>query len=114
MAGENIVAEIGRAWDLQRKGQADAALKEFDRILSQSKDNIDAHYGMGLVKRSLGQNAAAVEHFQRALALVESATEGRRRANEGPEYNDPTTTEDDRLLMLTRMLKQRLAETSRV
>lgn len=110
MSSDTVEAQIARAWDFQRKGQAADAAKEFERILKQNNDNIDAHYGMGLAKRSSGQNADALEHFQQALKLVEAAAETRRPAREGAERNEPNTTEDDRYMMLNRMIKQRLAE----
>jgi Tfp pilus assembly protein PilF len=105
MSSENIAADIGRAWRYQREGKADAAIGEFERILKQDANNIDANYGMGLAQRSVGKNENAIKYFRRALELVQAAEKTR---NHTPgERNMP---EDDRYMMLGRMLNQRLAE----
>jgi Tfp pilus assembly protein PilF len=105
MSSGNIAADIGRAWRYQREGKADAAIGEFENVLKQDANNFDAHYGMGLAQRSAGKKEVATKHFQRALDLVEAAAAARNRT-EG-ERNTP---EDDRHMMLKRMLQQRLAE----
>lgn len=107
MSSGNIAADIGRAWRYQREGKADAAIGEFESILKQDSNNFDAHYGMGLAQRIAGKKEVATRHFQQALELVEAADDARNRT-EG-ERNTP---EDDRHMMLKRMLQQRLAETS--
>jgi len=118
MGNESIVAQIGRAWRYQREGNADTAIKEFERILRQEPDNIDANYGMGLAQRAAGHQQAAIEHFQHALDIVDKNDTAGRNAREAAandfqtERIKPNTAEDDRYMMLTRMLKQRLAETN--
>jgi Tfp pilus assembly protein PilF len=105
MSSENMAADIGRAWRYQREGKSDAAIGEFERILKQDPNNIDANYGMGLAQRSMGKQENATQYFQRALELVQ---EGAKERNHTPgERNAP---EDDRLMMLERMLNQRLSE----
>lgn len=116
MSNDNIAAQIGRAWRYQREGNADTAIKEFEKILRQDPDNIDANYGMGLAQRTAGQTQAAVEYFQRALEIVNENDSAGRNAREiaandfQTERIKPNTAEDDRYMMLTRMLKQRLSE----
>jgi Tfp pilus assembly protein PilF len=106
MSNENIAADIGRAWRLLREGKSEAAIGEFDRILKSDGNSVDGHYGMGLAQRNTGKHDAALKHFQKASELVESAIKIR---NHTPgERNMP---EDDRYMMLARMLQQRLAET---
>jgi cytochrome c-type biogenesis protein CcmH/NrfG len=118
MANETIATQIGRAWRYQRDGEADTAIREFEKILQQNSDDIDANYGMGLAQRSAGNHQAAVEYFQHALDVVDHRDSAGRAAREAAandfqtERIKPNTAEDDRYMMLTRMLKQRLAETN--
>ncbi len=118
MGNETIAAQVGRAWRYQREGQADSAVKEFEKILRQDPDDIDANYGMGLAQRSAGHPQAAVEYFQHALDIVDTKDTAGRIARDAAandfqtERIKPNTAEDDRYMMLTRMLKQRLAETN--
>jgi tetratricopeptide (TPR) repeat protein len=118
MGSETVAAQIGQAWRLQREGQNDSAIKEFEKILKQEPDNIDANYGMGLAQRAAGRQQAALEHFQHALDIVDQRDSAGRIAREAAasdfqtERIKPNTAEDDRYMMLTRMLKQRLSETN--
>jgi Tfp pilus assembly protein PilF len=105
MSSENIAADIGRAWRYQREGKPDAAIGEFERILKQDVNNVDANYGMGLAQRAVGKNENAIKYFRRALELVQAAEQGRNRA-----VGERNTGEDDRIMMLNRMIEQRLAE----
>ena len=117
MGNETIASQVGRAWRYQREGQADSAVTEFEKILRQDPDDIDANYGMGLAQRSAGHPQAAVEYFQHALDIVDKKDSAGRIARDAAandfqtERIKPNTAEDDRYMMLTRMLKQRLAET---
>jgi tetratricopeptide (TPR) repeat protein len=111
MSNDSIAAQIGQAWRYQREGKTDAAIAEFDRILRQDTDNVDAHYGMGLAQRAAGKYETAIKHFERALALVEAGAAARYHGHVD-EILVANTPEDDRLMMLNRMIKQRLAETN--
>jgi Tfp pilus assembly protein PilF len=93
MDGENMNGAVSQAWRYQRDGQATNAIAEFERILKQDANHVDANYGMGLAQRAAGHPQEARQYFKRALELVEASEVG------------------DRSLMLGRMLKQRLAET---
>jgi tetratricopeptide (TPR) repeat protein len=118
MSNDTTVSQIGHAWGFLRQGQPDAAIKEFEKILQNEPDNIDANYGMGLAQRGTGQYQAAVKHFQHGLEIVDQNDSAGRIAREAAandfqtERIKPNTAEDDRYMMLTRMLKQRLAETN--
>ena len=105
MSGDNLAAEVGRAWRSQRGGKADAAIGEYERILQQDNDNIDANYGMGLAQRDAGKKDQALQYFQRTLSLIEAAITAHPKAP-----SDPNTQEDDRRMMLARMTRQRIAE----
>ena len=108
MSNETIAAQIGQAWRFQRDGKADAAIAEYERILRQDADNIDANYGMALAQRTAGKYEAAIKYFERSKTLVDTAVAGRSRAR--GDTLAANTPEDDRYMMLTRMIKQRLAE----
>jgi tetratricopeptide (TPR) repeat protein len=101
---------ISQAWRYQREGRATAAVAEYERILKQDADDLDALYGMGLAQRDDHQKGKATEYFQRALDLVESAAAARRPVSSGEERVANNTPEDDRYMMLGRMIKQRLME----
>jgi tetratricopeptide (TPR) repeat protein len=108
MSKESIAAQIGTAWRFQREGKTDAAVAEFERVLKQAPDDIDAHYGMALTQRLMGNKQDALRHFEKALQLVENAR-GARQSQRGDAYT-PNTTEDDRYMMLARMINQRISE----
>ena len=106
----DIKTLISQAWRYQREGRASAAIAEYERILKQDNDNIDALYGMGLAQRDDHQTSKALEYFRRALELVETAAAARRPSNTDEERFANNTPEDDRYMMLGRMINQRLTE----
>jgi len=104
---------IGEAWRLTRDGQLDAALTLFDEVLTRSPGNVDAHYGRGLLLRKQGEDAGAIEELQTAYKLAKSALGAVHVTSVVDGHiggNDLDTYEDDRYMMLTRMITQRLAE----
>ena len=103
-------SSVSNAWRYQREHQAATAVTEFEKILKQDADNIDALYGYGLALRDSGKTEAAIAQFQHVLELVEVAALARRPATGESEHRVPNTPEDDRYMMLARMIKQRLAE----
>lgn len=88
--------QLGRAWALHRKGQNDDAAREFNALLLQSANNIDALYGLALSQRSAGKTEAAQEAFSTCLAQIESALAAHPN--------------EDRYEMLQKMTHQRLDE----
>ena len=104
-------SNVSNAWRYQREHQASTAVTEFEKILNQDAHNIDALYGLGLALRDSGKKETAVEKFQQVLELVDSAAVARRPALTGQEeVRLANTPDDDRYMMLARMIKQRLAE----
>lgn len=104
---------IGEAWRLHRSGNNPAAMSLFQDILSKTPKHLDALYGLGLARRADGDATGARDAFQKALELAKealsaeeeiSAVDGRHGANNLDSY------EDDRFMMLQRMIQQRLAE----
>ena len=109
MANDSLAAQIGQAWRYQREGKADAAIAEYERILKQDADNMDALYGMGLAQRAAGKFEAAIRYFERCQELVAAAIAARGVVR-GDAIHLANTPEDDRYMMLNRMIKQRLSE----
>jgi tetratricopeptide (TPR) repeat protein len=107
MAENTNETRIGEGWGLHRAGQNDEAIRVFDEVLRTDRNNIDAHYGLGLAQRARHMNAQALESFKTALELSERRLEEIRGAS---QENDLSTTGDDRYMMLIRMIKQRIEE----
>lgn len=107
----NIAAEIGKAWAYQREGQTKQAAAAFEVILKQDPNNIDANYGLGLAQKVIGDNQSATQTFNTTLNLIKDSisVENSRRDKDNPEDN-VRTPEDDRLMMLLRMVEQRISE----
>lgn len=104
---------VGEAWRLHRSNDHDAAIDIFKDILSKNPDNVDAQYGLGLGLRAKGDKSGAIAAFQHSLKLArkaldavkfESSVEGHHGNNNLGSY------EDDRYMMLSRMINQRLFE----
>lgn len=87
---------LGRAWANHRDGRNEAAVAEFDRILRDAPNDIDANFGIGLAQRALGRHDQAVASFNKTKELLNKALQ------EQPG--------DDRWEMLMRMCDQRIAE----
>jgi len=111
MASAAVDERVRAAWQQQREGRNEAALDAFAQIVRDHPEDIDARYGLGLSQRSVGQDAEAVRSFRSALQLVEDGqrAEGKKHGSSGQER--VRSPEDDRLMMLSRMLGQRIAET---
>jgi len=104
---------IGEAWRLHRDGNNDQAIKIFKEIIQKAPESVDAHYGLGLAYKATNDNASAADAFQKALQLAQSAFKAVNTTSNADGHhgsNDLDTNEDDRFMMLTRMLKQRLAD----
>ncbi len=85
----------------------------FDDIVTANPENVDALYGLGLAHKASGDMQAAAQAFQRALETTESALAAVKTTShtEGNVAdNDLGTNVDDRYMMLTRMLSQRLVD----
>lgn len=110
----DLDVRVGEAWQMHRKGDNNAALSIYKEVLSSDPNHVDAHYGLGLVQRSVGNTSDAIVSFQRALALCHEQLEQmgikRREDKSIIHKNDLSTDEDDRYNMLIRMIEQRLHE----
>ena len=66
---------------------------------------------MGLAHKASGNRAAAASSFQQALSIAESALSAVQTTSQAEGQhggNDLESNFDDRYMMLTRMLKQRI------
>ena len=108
MQGSHRDTHIGEAWGKLREGQSDGAIAGFEKVLQSAPNNVDAYYGLGLALRAKGQEADAIEAFQKAKEHAATLLEA-IRSQVGAE-NSLETTEDDRYMMLSRMIRQRLVE----
>ena len=106
---------IGEAWHHHRMGENSEAVRKFQEILKNTPNNVDAYYGMGLAHKADGNLNAAKEAFEKAKELADNAYGAVRTTSDAEGHhgtNDLDITEDDRFMMLSRMLKQRIAEVS--
>ncbi len=110
MATANIESRIGSAWHLCREGNSADAVKKFKAITDETTDNADAFYGLGLAQRLEGESDAAIESFQKAMALSKEAHDTVFSQTEGQAAVVMETSEDARHMMLQRMITQRLVE----
>ncbi len=116
---QDLAARIGEAWRMHREGRNDDAIAEFERILKEDSDNVDAYYGLGLAQRARGNQPAAKSAFEQALILVDKAEAARRthaaaegRHEDAVGWSDERDNSFDHFLMMKRMIGQRLNELS--
>ena len=105
--------KIGQAWRLHRDGDSRGAIEMFNSLVAANPANVDAHYGLGLAHKALGDNQAAAAAFQQALDNTEQALAAVQTASHVEGHlgdNDLDSNFDDRYMMLTRMLNQRLED----
>ncbi len=111
MSQNSLSDAISHAWNHQREGHPDAAIGEFQKILQQNPRDIDANYGLGIAQKALGQTDAAIKTFKNTLELIaESKKAYDSTRNQSGELDTIKTPEDDRFMMLNRMVQQRLSE----
>jgi tetratricopeptide (TPR) repeat protein len=109
MAKNNTDSLIGRAWGAHRAGNNNEAIRDFEQVLKSDRENVDAYYGLGLAQRGAGQYAAARTSFETARDLAQQKKDVLQG---GKQENNLETLEDDRYMMLLRMIGQRLEELS--
>lgn len=104
---------IGEAWRMHRDGNNDQAISIFKEIIQTAPSSVDAYYGLGLSFKASGDMASAADAFQKSLDLAQQALNAVKTTSDAEGHhgsNDLDTNEDDRFMMLTRMLKQRLED----
>jgi tetratricopeptide (TPR) repeat protein len=118
MTLQQISKLIGESWKLHRQQDHRTSANNFRQVLKEigaledgedkSHHLVDAYYGLGLAERANGNKTEAIatfqqahEHSQKILSMFSSKQDG---------YNNLATEEDDRFMMLTTMIGQRLSE----
>ena len=102
---------IGEAWRAHRNGDNSEAARQFDAVIQMNPENVDAHYGKGLALKADGDSAGAAAAFQLALNYAQAALDAVQTASVAEGHhgaNDLDTRDDDRYMMLSRMLQQRI------
>lgn len=113
MAQMHTEERIGEAWKQHRMGNNSGAIEIFQDILNQRPGHVDALYGLGLAQRAEGKLDLAAEAFNKAAQLTQDALDAvdTISAASGHQGNNVLDTdEDDRNMMLNRMISQRLEE----
>jgi len=104
---------VGEAWQMHRSGNNRGAIEIFQDILKMTPRNLDALYGLGLAQRAEDHIDEAIKSFQAALDLARDALNAVNITSDVDGHhgrNDLDTYEDDRFMMLQRMISQRLEE----
>ncbi|MCY4147711.1 MAG: tetratricopeptide repeat protein [Chloroflexi bacterium] len=103
--------KIGQAWRMHRDNDNNRAIQMFNDILATHPESVDALYGLGLAYKTNGEAAEAARAFEQALSIAKSALSAVRQTSQAEGHhsgNDLETNVDDRYMMLSRMLKQRI------
>ena len=105
--------KIGRAWRQHRDGDNQSAIRAFEDIIAGNPESVDALYGLGLAHKAGGSDATAADAFKQALSITEQTLSAVQLTSHAAGHhgdNDLETNIDDRYMMLTRMLKQRIED----
>ncbi|MCZ7538729.1 MAG: hypothetical protein M5U29_02160 [Anaerolineae bacterium] len=97
MDPKEINARIGQAWKLHYTGNNDAAIEQFERILADAADPIDACWGIALSYRKAGNKEKSLGAFQKAADLIAKGAQ-------------TDTADKERYYMLQRMVKQQIEQ----
>jgi tetratricopeptide (TPR) repeat protein len=112
----NADPKIGEAWAMHRDDRNRDAIARFEEALTIVPHSVDAHYGLALALRAEGETERAIEMFKKAHEIAQRKLESIRSLDDVDDNiaNNLNTTEDDRYMMLSRMINQRLAELGEV
>lgn len=97
MDPKEIKARVDQAWKMHYAGNNDAAIEQFERILAEAADSLDAYWGIALCYRKTGNREKSLEALQKAADLIAK----------GAQTDDE---EKERHFMLQRMVKQQIEQ----
>jgi tetratricopeptide (TPR) repeat protein len=63
--------QIDLGWGLYGAGQFAEAVQQFDQVVEQNPNAVDALYGLGLSHKALGHKEAAVTTFDKVAGLAD-------------------------------------------
>ncbi|MEO1162424.1 MAG: tetratricopeptide repeat protein [Chloroflexota bacterium] len=109
MAEERNQERVGEAWQMHRNGNNAGAIEIFEDVIRSYPEDLDALYGLGLARRSNGNDTGATDAFSKALTITKERL-AELDGGKDVTQNLLDSEEDDRLLMLRRMISQRLEE----
>jgi tetratricopeptide (TPR) repeat protein len=66
---------VGEAWGMHTANKNEVALTEFDKVLQEDPNHLDALYGKGLAHQALGQGSSAIAAFEKMLGLLDTIRE---------------------------------------
>lgn len=102
---------VTRAWASLRTGRNEDAVVVFDELLKADSEDVDAYYGKGMALRAANKDQDAIQAFQAALNISQTLLNTvREKYGIGEGMSSLDTVEDDRYMMLSRMIRQRLSE----
>ena len=99
MSKNELDVKIGAAWQAHYNGQHAAAVEQFNQIVADNPDHIDANWGLGLSARKAGDSETALQAFTKARDLIVAEL-----ASDPEDY--------ERFIMLERMVKQQVEQMS--
>ena len=99
MNQQDFDARIGAAWEALHAGDHRTAIAEFEQLVAEDPDHIDAQWGLGLAYRHAGDFGNALRAFEQVKALVDA------ELAQHPE-------EHGRWFILNRMVQQQIEQLS--
>ena len=97
---KNIDVRIGEAWKAHYQGQDSLAIEQFNGLVQEVPDNIDAHWGLGLAYRDAGDLDNAAQIFQKAKTMIAAQLQ---------DENEEKINRE-RFVMLSRMVDQQITQ----
>ena len=74
---EPVDAKISDAWRAHFANKHDVAMEQFNLIVSEYPDHVDANYGLALATASVGRKAEAIVLFEKVKTLCEVELQSR-------------------------------------
>ncbi len=101
MDQQDIDARVGAAWAALQAGDHQTAIAEFEQLVAEYPDHIDAQWGLGLAYRHAGNRENALRAFEHVKTMVEAELSAH------PE-------EHGRWFILNRMVRQQIEQLAEV
>ena len=97
MNQQDIDARVGAAWEALQAGDYQTAIEQFEQLVAEHPEHIDAQWGLGLAYRHAGNRESALRAFEQVKAMVEA------ELTEHPK-------EHGRWFILNRMVQQQIEQ----